>query len=95
MSESGYFFPIVDMRIKYIKPIRFNQTIRVKASLVEYLNRLKIDYIIFDSKNGDKLTTAYSIQVAALMDTGEMCFESPTILLHKLGVKTNSEMINY
>jgi acyl-CoA thioester hydrolase len=86
MHESGYYWPIVDMRVKYVKPLRFEQSICVKASLVEYLNRVKIAYLISDAKSGEKLTEAYSIQVAVHIETNQMCYESPAILLQKLGI---------
>src|SRR4051794_21439883 len=38
LDASGYLWPIVDMRLKYIKPIRFRQTVQVEATLVEYEN---------------------------------------------------------
>lgn len=84
MKESGFGWPIVDMRVKYIKPSFFKQKIMIEASLVEYENRLKIEYLIKDKTTGDKLTKAYSIQVAVNWETKEMCFASPPILLEKL-----------
>src|SRR3954464_10157171 len=52
MAESGTGWPIVDMRIKYIRSIRFAQTIRVRATLAEYENRIRIDYRILDEATG-------------------------------------------
>src|SRR5210317_393585 len=48
MKESGYSWPIVDARVKYIKPLHLQQIVQVKARLVEYECQLKIDYEIFD-----------------------------------------------
>jgi len=85
MCQSGYAWPIVDMRIKYIKPTRFNQKIIVNAYLVEYENRLKIEYVVYDAKNIQlKLTYGYSIQIAVDMKTKKTCFLSPAILLKKV-----------
>ena len=86
MFESGYAWPIVDMRVKYVKPATFGQKIRITATVVEWDFRLKINYVIEDVESGNKLTKAYTIQVAVDMSTEEMCGESPTILLDKLGV---------
>ncbi|WP_409522562.1 acyl-CoA thioesterase [Nitrincola sp. MINF-07-Sa-05] len=86
MYESGYMWPVVDMRIKYIGPARFAQKIRVEAQLVEWENRLKINYLIKDADSGKKLTKASTVQVAVAMDTQEMCFRSPDILFEKLGL---------
>jgi acyl-CoA thioester hydrolase len=84
MKSSGYAWPIVDIRIKYIKPTTFRQHISVETRLVEYENRLKIEYLIKDKLTQEKLTTGYSIQVAICLKTNEMCFVSPDVLLKKL-----------
>jgi acyl-CoA thioester hydrolase len=86
MLESGYGWPIVDLRIRYVKPAYFGQTISVQATLVEWENRLKIEYSISDKLSGKKLTKGHSIQVAIDMSTQQMCFESPKILFDKLGL---------
>lgn len=84
MQESGYAWPIVDMRIRYIRPIRFAEEVRVRAILEEYENRLKIRYEIDDAVTGDKITRGYTIQVAVDQRTGEMLFQSPAILYEKV-----------
>lgn len=83
MGASGYVWPIVDMRIKYVRPIRFADEVVVSATLVEYENRLKIDYRIRD-RQGQVLTKAQTIQVAVRADTGEMLLESPAALTDKV-----------
>lgn len=84
MRDSGFAWPIIDMRIKYIKPLHFGQRIRVHCTLREWEYRLKIDYVISDLETGERLTKGYTIQVAVDMAKNEMCFESPAILQQKL-----------
>ena len=84
MDASGYLWPIVDLRMKYIGSAVFSQTIKVSAYLKEYETRLKIDYVISDAKTGNKLTKATSVQVAVDKATQEMQFNSPPVLLEKL-----------
>ena len=84
MRASGYAWPVIDMRIKYIKPLHFKQRIRVRSELKEYENRLKIDFLISDAISGEKLCKAYTIQVAVDMKTQEMCFVSPPVIREKL-----------
>ncbi len=83
MQASGHVWPIVDMRIKYVRPIRFGDAITVTASLAEFENRLKIDYRIRDNA-GQVLTKAQTIQVAVLAASGEMLLESPAVLTEKI-----------
>jgi acyl-CoA thioester hydrolase len=86
MAESGYAWPIVDMRLKYVNPARFGQRIRVTATLKEWEYRLKINYEVADAETGEKLTKGYTTQVAVDMNSGEMCYESPPILAARLGI---------
>jgi acyl-CoA thioester hydrolase len=84
MKESGYVWPIVDFRIKYIRPLSLQQKIIVEAELVEYENRLKIDYRIFDEAGENLLTKATSVQVAVKDGNQELEFESPPALLERV-----------
>ena len=84
MKESGFAWPIVDMRIKYVRPVLFGQEIVVTATIIETQNRLKIDYRIRDRASGEVLTKATTVQVAVNMTTGEMQLESPAALTDKI-----------
>lgn len=91
MAESGYAWPVIDIRVKYVKPARFKQKIIIEARLVEYENRLKIQYFIFDQLTGKRLTKGYSVQVAVNISNQEMCYSSPQILLNKITAHTTCE----
>ena len=84
MAASGFMWPIIDMRCKYIKPARFRQVIVVTAYLKEYETRLRIDYVISDVETGKKLTKATTIQVAVDIESKDMQFVSPPVLHDKL-----------
>ena len=85
MEESGYAWPVIDLRVRYAHPLYFQQKVVVNANVVEWENRLKINYIISDLETGQRLTKGYTVQVAVDMKSGEMLFESPEILYRKLG----------
>ncbi|REF01826.1 acyl-CoA thioesterase [Cupriavidus plantarum] len=87
MRDSGYAWPIVDLRLRYVRPIVYGQTVTVRATIVEWEHRLKIDYLVRDAATGERLTKGYSVQVAVDMQTGEMCYECPPVLWERLGVK--------
>ena len=87
MKASGYAWPVIDLHLRYVAPARFGQKIALRAAIVEWENRLKIDYLITDVASGRRLTRATSTQVAVDIATGEMCFVSPPVLFEKLGVK--------
>lgn len=87
MEASGYAWPVIDLRLRYAQPLKFQQTIKVIAELVEWENRLKINYLIEDFISGTRLTKGYTVQVAVDMTNEEMLFVSPDVLFHKLGMK--------
>jgi acyl-CoA thioester hydrolase len=86
MKASGFAWPVIDVRIRYPQPLYFQQKVRVKARIDEWENRLKISYLIEDLNTGQRLTKAFTVQVALDLESGEMLFASPDILLHKLGI---------
>lgn len=86
MKQSGYAWPIIDMHLRYAAPATFGQVLKLRAEIVEWENRLKIDYLISDAASGRRLNKASTVQVAVDMATKEMCFVSPPVLFEKLGV---------
>ena len=87
MKESGYMWPIIEMNLRYAAPSTYGQRLRVRADIVEWENRLRIEYLIVDAATGRRLNRATTTQVAVDIATGEMCFVSPAILFEKLGVQ--------
>ncbi len=88
MRESGYGWPVIDLRLKYVRPATFGQALLVRATIVEWENRLKIAYLIRDAKTGARVNAASSVQVAIDIATGEMQYVSPPVLRQRLGVPT-------
>ncbi|NHZ63075.1 acyl-CoA thioesterase [Massilia genomosp. 1] len=86
MKASGFAWPVIDMNLRYIGPAVFGQRLTLRAEIVEYENRLKIDYLITDTASGKRLNRASTTQVAVDIASGEMCFMSPPVLFEKLGV---------
>jgi acyl-CoA thioester hydrolase len=86
MFESGYAWPVIDMHLRYVQAIRFEQRIVVLATLEEWEYRMKIAYQIRDAVSGTRLAKAHTIQVAVTMPGFEMQLASPPILAQKLGL---------
>jgi acyl-CoA thioester hydrolase len=84
MTATGFAWPIVDTRLKYLRPTKFSEHIAVSATLVEFLNRMKIEYVIKNCVTGEPVTRGYTIQVAVNMANGEMCFCSPDEFVEKV-----------
>jgi acyl-CoA thioester hydrolase len=87
MRDSGYVWPVVDARVKYIRPLLYGQALRVRATITEWENRLKIAYEIRDAESDQVLTRAHTIQVAVDAATNEMLYLCPSVLWERLGVQ--------
>ena len=86
MKASGYAWPVIELHIRYARPLNYQQKIHVRARLTEYENRLKINYEISDQQTGKRLTRAHTIQVALDIASREMLFASPAVLKERLGL---------
>jgi len=87
MKASGYMWPIIEMNLRYPGSATFGQRLLLRAEIVEWENRLRIDYLISDAASGRRLNRASTTQVAVDIHSGEMCFVSPPVLFQKLGVQ--------
>jgi acyl-CoA thioester hydrolase len=87
MKASGYLWPVIDLHVRYIKPLVFGQEVTVRATLKEWENRLLIDYLITDA-SGVRLTKGTTVQVAVDVATKEMCLASPAVLFERLGLRS-------
>jgi acyl-CoA thioester hydrolase len=81
MRASGYAWPIIDLQLRYVRGAQFGQQIKVRADLIEWQNRLKINYLITDVATGERLTRASSVQVAVQISSREMQLASPRVLV--------------
>jgi acyl-CoA thioester hydrolase len=86
MKASGYSWPVIDLQLRYVAPAAFGQRLLLRADIVEWESRLRIDYLITDAASGQRLTRASTTQVAVDIASGEMCFVSPPILFRQLGI---------
>ncbi|MDP3847122.1 MAG: acyl-CoA thioesterase [Pseudomonas sp.] len=81
MRAAGYAWPIIDLQLRYVRGAQFGQRIKVRADLIEWQNRLKINYLISDAATGERLTRASSVQVAVDIASREMQLASPRVLV--------------
>lgn len=86
MRASGYAWPIVDLRLKYIGAVHYGRRMRIRARITEWENRLKIDYLIACAQTGARLSKASTVQVALDIRTRTMCWVCPPVLWERLGV---------
>src|SRR3954454_3081497 len=49
MAASGYMWPVIDMHIRYYRPLKLAQPISITAGIVEWESRLRVEYLLRDS----------------------------------------------
>ncbi len=81
MRDAGYAWPVIDVQLRYMRGARFNQRIIVRADLIEWENRLKINYLINDAVTGERMTRGTSVQVAVEIASREMQLASPRVFV--------------
>lgn len=84
MVESGFAWPIIDLRMRYARPMRLDKAVKITAGIVEWENALKISYSIVDVETGQRVMRASSSQVALPIGTSEMLWITPDVLREKL-----------
>lgn len=84
MEASNFSWPMIEVHVRFVQALRYGQRIRVHAGLMEWENRLKVDYLVSDAVSGRRLTTGYTIQCAVDAKTGELQLVSPRALLDRL-----------
>ncbi len=83
MQDSGCLWPVVDVTVRYVRPLLLGQEVRVIACLREWELRLVVDYRIEDEK-GVVYTKARTIQVPVDADTLELMFGSPEVFIQNV-----------
>lgn len=84
MIESGYGWPVIELELRYLRFSRFRDRLRVRASLVEWENRLVIHYLVFDAVTGERVARGRSVQVAVEIANRELQFVCPPALVDRI-----------
>ncbi len=81
MAASGYAWPIVSLKVKYCRPLVYRQEFVIRASLVEYENRIRIAYRVFDPETKAVINRAETVQMAYDIASGRGLLVSPACLV--------------
>lgn len=84
MEKEGVAFPVVDVKLKYKKSLRFGDKVRVVSSLTEYENCIKIAYEIYNAQTGELCTKGESTQMAVEISSMETKFVCPKVFVDKV-----------
>jgi acyl-CoA thioester hydrolase len=84
MMASGYLWPIVDLRVKYVRTANFQDQLNVRASLVEWQQRMVINYLITNQLDGGRVARAQTTQVAVRADNKELQLMLPPAFIDRV-----------
>lgn len=84
MEELGFAFPIVELKVKYIKPSKFNDILEVLVSLDSFDNFLTFKYEIRNKKTKEKICKAETKQMCVDVTKKESLFEIPQEIVSRL-----------
>ena len=84
MEKLGYAFPIVELKVKYIRPCHFGQEIVINLALVSCENFVIFKYEITDKGSGIKLCKAETKQMCVALSNKETLFEVPAHIQERL-----------
>ena len=84
MEKSGFAWPVVDMHVRYLRPMIFMQRIRAEVTLEEYEVCLKLSYKFFDAASGALLCKAESMQMAFDMEKKESLMVCPPCFVERV-----------
>ena len=77
MIAAGEGWPIVDLQVKYLRPSRFQDRLRVRAALAQWDTRLVVNYLVTHVDSGERVLRAQTTQVVVEARTGAMRFSLP------------------
>lgn len=77
MQRGHYVWPVIDTRVRYLRPARYGQTIDAWAGLTEWRYHMRMEYEVRDAGNNQLLTTGYTVQCPVLRADGKAQTRSP------------------
>ncbi len=61
LEEEGYLLPLTDCYAKFIKPIKYDQLIRIETTLENFQGaRIHLSYRIFNEENNELLSEGFT-----------------------------------
>lgn len=82
MAEMGHQWPVVKLRVKYIRPARLNQKLAITAELKDYTNSLTMVFSIRDAESNELITKGETMQMAVDSRTGETSITNPAYFIN-------------
>ena len=89
MAEMGHQWPVVKLRVKYIRSARLNQKLAITAELKDYKNSLTMTFTIRDAETNTLITKGETMQMAVNTRTGETAITNPAYFIDLISKALN------
>lgn len=90
MKISGFVWPVVDLKARYISSLKFDQRITITAQLHEWEYRLRIHYEIHDDQR-QLVSRGHTDQAPVVEATGELQIGCPQVLRERVEIALSNE----
>lgn len=84
MQVSGYVWPIVDLRARFVLATKYDDKLQIEAIITEWDLRLLIKYLIINKSNQRVVARGQSVQVPLVTKTMAMTLGCPAVLEQKI-----------
>jgi acyl-CoA thioester hydrolase len=78
MTAAAESWPVIDLKVRYVRAARFGDVLAVEASLIDWQSRLVINYRVTDAATGEPVTRAQTTQVVVAMPGNKLRFDLPS-----------------
>lgn len=92
MQNDNYLYPIVKMKVKYIKPATLGDVLTIKSEIISLEPTLDIKYTIFNQETGEKIFAAKTMQIGLNIKTKESLYTPPQGLLKAIKEVNNEKV---
>ena len=83
MMKEGFAFPVTSLNVKYVRSLEFGEKALIKAYLLEYKDKVRIAYEIFNEE-GKLCVKSETSQFAVKWETRETQFETPALFVERV-----------
>lgn len=84
MDKSGYLFPVTEVKVKYMRSLRFGDLCRAKAVLEEYENMIRMHFELYNAETGVLTTKGTVSQMCVEAKNNETQYVCPACFVDKV-----------
>ena len=91
IKTDGYAYPVAKMKVKYIKPAKFEDVLIMKLELICIEPAIEIKYKLINKNTGEKLFEAKTMQIAIDTNSKQSVYTPPKRLIMALDEVNNEK----